>query len=237
MGAELPQECVSLMSPSFLSDQYDTMFYVPTYRDWFLKQDMTPAYRWHHRILQHLQSRDARQRWVLKAPAHLFALRTLLSIYPDAIFVQTHRTPLQSVASVSSLITMLRRIFSDAVDPRQIGRDALIYWSETMRRFIGERDELVPTQAIVDLSYDEIRRDAVAAVGRVYQHFGWELKPMVEKQMRATLLQHSTEVNGHRYAPAEFGLDATECATRFRDYTARFGLTTAGEPEYAMAGR
>src|SRR5207248_3177800 len=38
-GAEMPQECVSLMSPSFLSDQFDTMYNVPSYRGWFFKQD------------------------------------------------------------------------------------------------------------------------------------------------------------------------------------------------------
>src|SRR5919198_6353091 len=29
VGAELPQECVSLMTPTFLSDQFDAMYYVP----------------------------------------------------------------------------------------------------------------------------------------------------------------------------------------------------------------
>src|SRR5947207_1646073 len=32
VGAELPQECVGLMTPSFMSDQFDTMYYVPSYR-------------------------------------------------------------------------------------------------------------------------------------------------------------------------------------------------------------
>jgi hypothetical protein len=51
------------------------------------KQDLRPAYEFHRRFLQHLQQRKKARRWVLKAPAHLFALPTLLSIYPDACFV------------------------------------------------------------------------------------------------------------------------------------------------------
>src|SRR6266699_343754 len=35
VGAELPQECVSLMAPTFMSDQFDAMYYVPSYRAWF----------------------------------------------------------------------------------------------------------------------------------------------------------------------------------------------------------
>src|SRR5215831_15254610 len=31
VGAEVPQECVSLMTPTFLSDQFDAMYYVPSY--------------------------------------------------------------------------------------------------------------------------------------------------------------------------------------------------------------
>jgi hypothetical protein len=93
LGAELPQECIGLTSPSLLSDQFDTMYRVPSYRGWFLKQDLLPAYEYHHRFLQHLQHRQSAQRWVLKAPAHMFALPALLSVYPDALFVQVHRRP------------------------------------------------------------------------------------------------------------------------------------------------
>jgi hypothetical protein len=71
---------------------------------------LRPAYEFHRRFLQHLQQRKKASRWVLKASAHLFALPTLLSICPDARFVQTHREPLEAIASVSSLITILRRV-------------------------------------------------------------------------------------------------------------------------------
>src|ERR1700758_408991 len=130
VGAEVPQECVSLMTPTFLSDQFDAMYYVPSYRAWFFQQDLRPAYEFHRRFLQHLQQRKKARRLVLKAPAHLFALPTLLSVYPDARLVQTHREPIEAFASVSSLITILRRVFSDQVDPGEIAREAWRYWSE-----------------------------------------------------------------------------------------------------------
>ena len=98
VGAELPQECVSLMAPTFMSDQFDAMYYVPSYRAWFFHQDLRPAYEYHRRFLQHLQVRRCARRWVLKAPTHMFALPTLLDVYPDALFVQTHRAPLDAMA-------------------------------------------------------------------------------------------------------------------------------------------
>ena len=221
-GAELPQECVSLMSPTFMSDQFDTMYNIPTYRAWFFSQDLRPAYEFHRRSLQQLQFRKSAERWVLKAPAHMFAAPTLLSIYPDAKFVQIHRDPVDAVASVSSLVTILRRVFSDDVDPIQIGGDALTYWSQAIKTFLRVRDQL-PAERVCDLRYDEIRHDSVGAARRVYNHFGWNLSKETEQRMRGALPEQTAHTNGvHRYDAAYFRLGAMK---GFEDYNKRFGFS------------
>src|SRR5262245_35247174 len=174
VGAELPQECVSLMAPTFMSDQFDAMYYVPSYRTWFFRQDLRPAYEYHRCFLQHLQVRQSARRWVLKAPTHMFALPALLAVYPDALFVQTHRAPLDAMASVSSLITILRRVFSDAVDPLIVCSEAIDYWSKTLDGFLQERRRL-GEQRVCDVNYAEIRRDALGVMRRIYAHFNWSL--------------------------------------------------------------
>jgi hypothetical protein len=230
-GAELPQECVGMMSPSFLSDQFDTMFNVPSYRAWFFSQNLLPAYEFHRRFLQHLQYRRPAERWILKAPAHMFALPTLLEVYPDALFVQTHRNPLEAIASVSSLIAILRSVFSDEVDPQQIGHDAIEYWSRTLISFSEARDRHLRGR-ICDLHYNDIRRDPLGAVRRVYHFFGWPLSRLIEENMRATLTRQPREQHGfHRYNPAQFGLENAPQAKRFRSYCDRFGLTLPTEIE------
>src|SRR5438067_3154013 len=207
VGAQLPQECVSLMSPSFLSDQFDTMYNVPGYREWFLQQDLRPAYEFHRRFLQHLQERENGRRWVLKAPTHMFALPALLSIYPDARFVQIHRDPMEAVVSVSSLVTILRRVFSDAVDPVQIGRDALTYWSQTLKTFMRARDQLLVSR-VCDLRYDDVRRDPIAAARGIYEHFDWTFAKEIEERMRMVLAQQTSHTNGvHRYDATHFKLN------------------------------
>ncbi len=200
-GAELPQECVSLTSPTFMSDQFDTMYNVPSYRAWFFSQDLRPAYKFHRRSLQHLQFRQSAERWVLKAPAHMFAAPALLSIYPDARFVQIHRDPIEAVASVSSLVTILRQVFSDAVDPVQIGRDALTYWSQALKTFMRARDQLLP-QRVCDLRYDDVRRDPIAAAGHVY--------------------------GVHRYDAAYFRLEGMN---GFAEYCERFGISPSASSQ------
>jgi len=224
VGAHLPQECVSLMSPSFLSDQFDTMYNVPGYREWFLQQDLRPAYEFHRRFLQHLQERENGRRWILKAPTHMFALPALLVTYPDALFLQTHRAPLEAITSVSSLITILRRVFSDAVDPVKIGTEAIHYWSKTLTKFIGERDRLAPGR-IFDLSYVELRRDPMGAVRRIYRHFGWVLSPRAEDRMRKVLTKQPRNLQAfHRYEAAQFGLRPEHEQEFFAEYCGRFSV-------------
>jgi hypothetical protein len=230
VGAELPQECVSLMSPSFLSDQFDTMYNVPGYREWFLQQDLQPAYEFHRRFLQHLQERENGRRWILKAPTHMFALPTLLRTYPDALFLQTHRAPLEAITSVSSLITILRRVFSDAVNPVEIGTEAIRYWSKTLTKFIGERDRLAP-ERIFDLSYVELRRDPMGVVRRVYKHFDWLLSPRAESRMRELVLKQPRNLQGfHRYEAAQFGLRPEHQQEFFADYCERFSVGSRVSP-------
>jgi hypothetical protein len=229
IGAKLPQECVSLMAPTFMSDQFDAMYYVPSYRHWFFCQNLRLAYEYHRRFLQHLQVRRSALRWVLKAPTHMFALPSLLAVYPDALFVQTHRAPLDAMASVSSLITILRRVFSDAVDPLTVCREAIDYWAKTLDRFLQERDRL-SERRICDVNYIEIRRDPLAAVRNIYAHFGWSLSQKVEQRMRLALGGQLHERNGlHRYELSQFGVQEEESAARFAAYCDRFGLTASGK--------
>jgi hypothetical protein len=225
VGAEVPQECVGLMTPTFLSDQFDTMFYVPSYRDWFFRQDLRPAYEYHRRFLQHLQFRRPARRWILKAPTHMSAMPTLLSVYPDALFVQTHRTPVDAMASVSSLVTILRSAFSDAVDPFTICREAIDYWSESIEKFLHERGRLANNR-ICDVEYDEISRDPIAATRRVYDHFGWSLSREAEQRMRTLVASHAQRQPGnHRYQLSQFGFSAEEVLSAFAPYCQRFGLS------------
>ena len=225
VGAELPQECVGLMTPTFLSDQFDTMYYVSSYRAWFFQQDLRPVYEYHRRFLQHLNFRRPAHRWILKAPTHMFAMPALLSVYPDALFVQTHRTPVDAMASVSSLVTILRSAFSDNVDAFAACREAIHYWSETMGKFLRERDRLAGDR-IYDLEYDAICRDPMAAVRQIYEHFGWSLSPEAERRMRALVAGHAQRQSGnHRYDLSEFGSSPEEVFSAFAPYCQRFGFS------------
>ena len=129
------------------------------------------------------------------------------------------------MASVSSLVTILRSAFSDAVDPFTICREAIHYWSETMDKFLTERDRLANNR-ICDVQYGEISRDPIAAVGRIYDYFGWSLSREAEQRMRTLVTSHAQRQPGnHRYHLSQFGSSAEEVLRAFAPYCQRFGLS------------
>lgn len=225
-GAMLPEECLVIASHSFVSFQFQTMYFVPGYQSWLEERDLTESYSWHRRFLQHLQWGWPERRWILKAPAHLFGLEALLRVYPDAGVVLTHRAPLEVVASLASLTTALRSTFSDAVDPIAVGAEMTRRWADGLGRALRARDEeRVPARSVVDVLYTDLLRDPIGAVRAIYRSFDIELTAVAEGRMRAYLAANPKDRCGrHRYSLAEFGLDADEERERYGAYARRFAL-------------
>ena len=80
---------------------------VPLPPDEFLKLDLTEAYEGHKRVLKLLtyqikSERESPRSWMLKCPFHLFYIKTIAKVYPDA--------KVTSSATVSRLHTCLDSI-------------------------------------------------------------------------------------------------------------------------------
>jgi len=226
VGALLPQECIVITACEFASLRFEMCFDVASYQEWLVDCDMRPAYAFHRRFLQHLQSRRPGGRWVLKSPGHLGPIEALLDEYPDAMIVQTHRDPRKVIPSVASLEVTLRGPASDAVDPVAVGAQQLWLWPRLLEQGIDARDRH-PEHAhrFCDLHYAEIAADPIACVRRIYAHFDLPLAPDTVERMRAHLAAHPRDEHGlHRYSLGGFGLDADDIGRRFSRYCTRFGI-------------
>ncbi len=227
LGAMLPQECLAMHAPEFASYEFPTTFPVPSYWDWLRAQDMTPAYRFQHAFLQHLQSGYGGEHWILKTPGHLMWLDTLLAVFPDALVVQTHRDPTKVLASVSSLMYALRSSVSDNVDPHQVGREQLEHWTWGLQRTLAARESL-PDDRIVDVRFAETLNDPVGTVQRIREHFGLPSGPAVEQGVRDYLAANPRTKHGvHSYTLEDFGLDEATTRAAFGAYNERFGIDEA----------
>jgi hypothetical protein len=226
LGSRLPQECLALQAPQFASYEFVTTFPVPSYWAWLREQDLTPAYAYEKTFLQHLQSGHAGDRWILKTPAHLMWLDTLLHVFPDALLVHTHRNPTAVLASVSSLMYGFRSAMSNDVDKAEVGREQLEAWTWGLHRTMAVRDRLTPDR-VVDVQYDDTVGDPVGTVRRVYEHFGLERTAAVDEGVRGYLAENPRDKHGaHRYTLEEFGLDRDEVDAAFASYRERFGVSS-----------
>jgi len=227
MDARLGQECVRITAAEFRSMIFSTQYRVPQYQRWLLHEaDMAPAYRYHRLFLQYLQSAHPAERWLIKSPAHLWALGAMMREYPGALVVHTHRDPLRVVCSLASLIDLLRRLASDDVDIASVAAE----WVDDImlgldRAVEARRDGTVPESQAVDVLFRDFLADPMAVVHTIYERLGIELTAEADSAMRTFLAENPHEKHGgHRYSWADTGLGAGELRERARSYQEFFGV-------------
>jgi hypothetical protein len=216
-----PTECITLLGQDFRSVHWETMANIPTYGTWALSCDMRPAYRWHERVLQVLQS-EAPGRWCLKSPLHNLALDALVSVYPDARFVVTHRDPATVVASLCRLVSVLSGLGTDHDFDAYIGQR----WLELLGRSVDDAMAFRRRQGddrFLDLPYALLTDEPLAAVASIYTWMGWPFDVTAEEAMRAYIDANPKGRHGtHRYALDDFALSPRQVDDRFTAYRDRF---------------
>ncbi len=230
--AKLPQECIGITAYDFHSLQYEMCFDISSYQDWLKQRDMRPSYRFHRHFLQHLQSGEKatspgrRKRWVLKSPAHLGSIEALLSEYPDAMIVHTHRDPLKVIPSVSSLEYTMRCAGSDRLRPERIGEQQTRLWSGFLVSALEDRDRDVEGEnRYLDVHHGDLKANPIDCVRRIYAHFDLALGGEALQRMRVFATDNPPSKHGvHHYSLENFGLDGDQLSNLFKSYCERFGI-------------
>ena len=226
--ADSPTECQFLMTPSFCAQVYEAQADIPSWRSWFLNEaDYMPAFRFHKRMLQALQT-HAGGRWTLKNPWHPLFLNELTTVYPDASLVMTHRDPAEVVGSCCSLIKYVRAIYSDDVDLKGIGESFMNTFGVMIARaqaFKAERG----AQSIYDVQYADTVREPMGEVRKIYRHFDMDFTPAIESAMQGYLDANPKGKHGsHSNDLAEYGLSVEGVRERFRDYIESYDIPVKG---------
>jgi len=226
MGAQRAQECVAITAHDFTSMIYHVQFNVPDYDRWVLDCDMRSALQWHRRFLQVLQWRAPGKRWALKSPQHMWHLDQVHREYPDALFVQTHRDPVQVLVSMSNLAATLRRLASDQVSLPAIARYFARALADGYRKTVAYRKSgLLPDDQVVDLYFSDFIDDQVGTVRRAYRHFGLELADSSARAMQSFLDANPADKHGkHVYKLADTGMEEGELRELFAEYQAYFDI-------------
>ena len=233
MEAEAPDEELNLLALGFCSMGFEFSFGVPSYVEWYAKQDHRSGYRLFKKVLQTLQWLRGGRHWVLKAPSHMEHLGPLLDVFPDATVIQTHRDAVTATVSLASLTCHGVRNYFDEPDPHRVGRAMSAAVERLLRAIVRDRpepDSHDPTREqaasrFVDVHFGELMADPFAVVRRLYASAGRELRPEAEQSMRRWQADHRRGRHGaHHYAAHDFGIDPVERHAALDFYHRRFGI-------------
>jgi hypothetical protein len=225
-AGDSPQEDSVIVMPAFLSDHFMGCYDVPSYAMHLAIADMTSAMSFHRQVLQLLQWRGPRGRWLLKWPGFLARLADFFAHYPDAHVVLIHRDPLKVLPSMMSLVATLRWQRSDDVSVEGVAAMATAGTALVLDHVMQLRASgALPDERIIDVRYADLMRDPWATMRAIYERLGRDFTADAEKHMRAYLAAKPKDRAGaHAYAFADTGLDRDETRARFAAYMARYGV-------------
>jgi hypothetical protein len=219
-AAEEPEEDNTLFAHEFRAGFIGFMFDVPDYTRWLNAQDRVPGYRSMRRQLQLLSRHIRGDYWILKSPAHVYGLDALLTVFPDANVVHTHRDPGKVIPSLASLSAGFRSLVADPLDLRRLGTEFAEAMAEGLEQAMTARASADPAR-FFDVRYESLVADPVDTVREVCQSFGYDFTPEYEARTRHYLAENPQHKHGvHRYSLDDFGLDAAAVARHFGDYRA-----------------
>ncbi len=216
MDATTVEECWRLLRQTGKSNSYESLANIPRYTDWLQQQDWTDAYARHRRNLQLVGLNDPEKRWVLKNPSHMTALDALMTVYPDALVVYTHRDPTVCIASSASLSAETTAGHSTTFTGETIGRTQLDLWSRAYHAYHDARPRYDDAQ-FAEVAFADLVADPLAVVRRVYEQFGLDLTPealaAVEEIDRES--KQGGKAPSHRYSLDDYGLSERDVKEAF----------------------
>lgn len=217
-------ECGSIAEMSFMSYQFFAFYPVSSYQKWFAAADPTEAVRFHHMFLQHLQWGRSGRHWVSKAVEHGVYLDALLTEYPDAHFVWTHRDPVKQLGSLCSNIMTVRQYSGLPVsDVEGLSQEVFESVRDIYGRAMRARDTADP-QRFHDVYYQDLMADPIGVVRGLYEKMGRSLTAEAELRMQSWLRRNEQTKHGeHIYDPADYGVDREKIKAMFAEYFKRYG--------------
>jgi len=223
MNEDEPDECFGFLETSFLSPSF--LFYGPirAYMTWLeglnesAWDETYSCYRVHVQLLAWF---CPGQRILLKNPVHIWNLGALQRAFPDAVRVHLHRDPVVSIRSFCRLLSVHYALSLRAADAREVGQLVVQFYRVALGRAIAAR-RTAGQGVDIDISFNDLIRDPMAAVHFIYSNAGLHLASEVENQMQSSLIK-SRAPDRLRPAPesGDFGLDDGELRKLLAGYEA-----------------
>lgn len=220
-SADTPEECVLIHAYAMHGVHIGIEVMLEPYASWYRDQPLDAMYAYYKKLLQLLDWQRPGDRWLLKAPAHMWGIDALVRTFPDVCIVWSHRDPLACTASICSMTESLMEGQVD-IDPHVLGPIVMDFYATSLERGLAARDQLDASR-FVDVSHDEFVEEPLRVAERIYAHFGLPFSEEVRRPLEAHVSANPRGKHGeHEYSLAQYGLDPDEVKKRFVPYIERF---------------
>ena len=219
MAIDTVEESLDIHAHTFHANMFPSQFDIPRYDHWWKDTDDRPAYRYLADVMRLVGAKEPLRRWLLKNPTDCFRLPDLVDVFPDAMIVQTHREPLQSVPSVVKLISGSHRMFrgEDAIDFSTIFAREQEMYALAMDKAL-EFNRAHPGR-ILHIEFNDFVKDQLGVIETVYNRFGLTLEPEVRTSMLGWLNENPRRsTTMQRFTPEDFGGNTPALLERFSAY-------------------
>jgi hypothetical protein len=222
MTTEHVHEEIQLLANDFSTMLFETLAYVPRWRDYYLGHDQTSSYQHLAVQLKALQFLRGGHRWLLKSPQHLEQLPVLDTVFPGVIVVCTHRDPVPVALSMIAMLTYTARMHCAPVPVQEIAASWIDRLQTMLDALVHDRD-VIPPERSTDVRFDDFMADELGIAERVYDLAGEPLTNAARTAMADYLQGHQRGRLGQIATSAEmFGLDEHDLHAQFTRYTDRF---------------
>jgi len=174
-------------------------------------------------VQRHLYVFGKDKQFLSKNPTFSPRVQTLREIFPDAKFVYTVRSPLQTVPSLLSMFYVLEGFLCSPIEPSPMQEptlDMIGHWY----RYPVEQLESWPEECRQIVKYDDFVKDPGRTIVELYERFGFE----VSEEYRRILDEGTRKARAYRskhvYSLEQFGLTREELVNRYADVFERFGF-------------
>jgi len=235
VDAEQPEEDILLLDLTMMSQTAEAVTYVPSYSNWLERVDHRPAYAYLRdvlKVLQWLNPGPAKTtHWVLKSPHHSEQLAAALDIFPNATTLMTHRDPLVTTGSCSSLMCHTQGLSTDAPDPHAIARHWLRKSGLMADNAIKAR-AANPDRKFVDIQYKELLKNPSQIIEQIYKTHGAPLTDTGQASVTEAASAPSNHNTGkkHAYALSDFGLTERDVEATFSNYFSHYSFAAEQPP-------
>jgi hypothetical protein len=218
----LPDECNFGMRLAGRSMIYWAMAPAYSYIRWLLDQDLRETYQLYRKVLILHQRCAPGRRITLKCPHHLAWLPALQEALPEAMIVQTHRDPIETIPSECKLILSLQGITTRSLDWRRTVEGNVHKVRTFAERAVSAADA-PQGDKIKHVDYRMLVADPLETVKEIHSHFGLPFTAAHDEalsQFAAGNRQHKHGQN--TYSVEQFGHTTSGLAADFAAYRARF---------------